>query len=125
MDLSAFQAADQAVKKIVKEYKPIADLSNSLDLAIRLMTDIGNLTDKKAELIATIAQLQQDLHEFEAKAAKARAAERRDYEDAAHNLSVVTNQTVELQAEARRAEIAIEGYKAEMGRVAKIFGKGF
>ena len=54
MDLSAFQAADNAVKKIAKDYKPIVDLSEALDSVRATVAELGNLEAKVATLKAEV-----------------------------------------------------------------------
>ena len=124
MDLSAFKEARDAVKRIVREYKPIADLSDALDQVQKLLSDLGDLDAKKAELAAVTSRLSDEQAAAEAKIVETRAAAQLEHETVAQNLSVLKNETLALQDEAKRARLAMEAYKSEMTRLAKLFSKG-
>ena len=74
MDLSAFRAADNAVKKIVKDYKPIADLAEALDAVREAVSSLGDLEAKKAALEVEILKLNNERASAEAEATKSRQA---------------------------------------------------
>jgi predicted nucleic acid-binding Zn-ribbon protein len=74
MDLSAFQAADNAVKKLLKDYSPVVNLSEALDKVRKVLESQGDLEAKKAALEAEVRKLTAERASVEAELAKVRSA---------------------------------------------------
>jgi len=67
MSMSALQAADNAVKKIQKDYKPIVDLSESLEEISKALAAIGDLEAAQAKAKREADQARADLSAAESK----------------------------------------------------------
>jgi chromosome segregation ATPase len=73
MDLSAFKEAHDAVQRITKDYKPVADLAAALEAVRQVLAEVGELENARVRAKAELAKVEEEKAQAQAALGRVKA----------------------------------------------------